>query len=413
MWESAGRRVAGVLDPSSAVAVLGDDPVATAAAALGLARAQAMQRRVVIVDLLGEASDLMALVGDPSAPGITDMLEYGVSLRRAAAPIKEQPNLYVVPAGIEPPLQPLYLEHPRWAAIVEEFRDSGALLLIVAPALVPGAETLLNLLDGVVSVRGAAVPAIGVPTLADVRLSAQHPHTMRRTPAIARAHVEVDEPRRSRFVLMALGALTLAALSWAVWYLRPWSTGLGSSRSASAVAAESMVLPPPAPAPTLDSAAAAGWGISLASVNSRAGAMLRVAQVVDSLPSPTYSPTLPTPGGAWWYRVVVGAFADSAAAESTLVAWRVRGAIRSNLGSVVPTPLALLIADSLTEASAGAQVTELRSRNVPAYALRVVPGWARVYVGTFDSDSTARRLTAALDSLNLRATLVSRVGSVF
>ena len=141
--------------------------------------------------------------------------------------------------------------------------------------------------------------------------------------------------------------------------------------------------------------------------------MLRVAQAVDSLPSPTYSPTLPTRGGAWWYRVVVGAFPDSASAESTLVAWRVRGAIRSDLGSAVPTPLALLVADSLTEAEARAQVTDLRTRRVPAYALRVVPGWARVYVGTFDSDSAARTLITTLDSLNLRATLVSRVGSVF
>ncbi|MEP7347651.1 MAG: SPOR domain-containing protein, partial [Gemmatimonadaceae bacterium] len=127
----------------------------------------------------------------------------------------------------------------------------------------------------------------------------------------------------------------------------------------------------------------------------------------------TYSPTLPTPGGAWWYRVVVGAFPDSASAESTLVAWRVRGAIRANFGSAIQTPRALLVADSITETEAGARVTELRSRNVPAYALRVVPGWARVYVGTFDSDSAARTVLATLDSLNLRATLVPRVGSVF
>ena len=141
--------------------------------------------------------------------------------------------------------------------------------------------------------------------------------------------------------------------------------------------------------------------------------MLRVAQAVDSLPSPTYSPTLPTPGGAWWYRVVVGAFPDSAAAESALVALRVRGAIPADRGSALPTPLALLVADSVTEAEARAQVTDLRTRHVPAYTLRVVPGWARVYVGTFDSDTAARALLTTLDSLNLRATLVPRVGSIY
>lgn len=174
-----------------------------------------------------------------------------------------------------------------------------------------------------------------------------------------------------------------------------------------------MALPEPAPPPSLERATSAGWGISLASVNSRQGAMLRVAQAVDSLPSPTYSPMRSTQGGAWWYRVVVGAFPDSAAAESTLVAWRASGAIPANLGNAVPTPLTLLVADSIPESDAGIQATQLRQRDVPAYALRVMPGWARVYVGVFDTDSASRALWSTLDSLNLHATLVSRVGSVF
>lgn len=412
--------MAGSVDSACAVAILGDDPVATAAAAIGMARAQAMHRRVVLIDLLGENSDLSTIVGDPSSPGITDMLEYGVSLRRAAVAIREQPNLFVVPTGIEAPLQPYYLEHRRWTDLAHDFRDAGALLLIVAPALVPMAERLLDRLDGIVIVRGAAVPATSVPTLADVRLSAQYPHTMRRTPAIARARIEVEEPRRSRGLLVALGALSLAVLLWAVWFVRPWSPGVpAGQRSADAAPAtaagseEESPTPRGIPDAELGRAPSAGWSILLANVNDVSGALMRVSQVVDSMPSATYSPTLPAPGGAWWYRIVVGAFPDSANAAGMLAALRTRGIVGAGVGKPIPTPLALLVADSLLEGEAIRRASELLARNVPAYVLLVSPGRARVYVGAFDNAGAAQSLTASLDSLNFRATLVPRVGSVY
>lgn len=405
--------MAGAVDHASAVAVLGDDPVATAAAAIGVARAQAMHRRVVLIDLLGEHSDLARLVGDPEAPGITDILEYGVSLRRAAVPIREQPNLFVVPAGIETPLNPYFLLHPRWKNFAHDFRDAGALMLIVAPALVPSAERLLDQLDGLVIVRGAAVPSTNVPTLADIRLSAQYPHTMRRTPAIARTRIEVTEPPRSRVFFVALGVVILTVLGGAIWYLRPWSSGLGprriaamaqeSARNANIVGGDLAV----AGSPNAD------WTILLASVNSTQGAMLRVAQVVDSMPSATYSPTLPTQGGAWWYRVVVGAFPDSVAADSVLVALRQLGKVPAGSGRVIATPYALLLSDSVSEADAVRRIREMHLGNLPAYALLLRPGRARLYVGAFDSEAAALPLKASLDSLNLQTTIVKRVGSVF
>jgi hypothetical protein len=337
-----------------------------------------------------------------------------VSLRRAAVPVAEQPNLYVVPAGLEAPLQQYFLAHRRWSNFANDFRDAGALLLIVAPALVPGAEVLLDQLDGLVIVRGAAVPSTTVPTLADVRLSAQYPHAMRRTPAIARAQVEVSESPRSRGVLITLGILTLAVLGGAVWYLHPWSSGAGANRARTASADSSATA---APAPPLDLAVAAApaahWGIALASVNSAEGAMLRVAQVVDSMPSATYSPILPTQGGAWWYRVVVGGFPDSASADSLLVALRQMGKVRPDIGRVIPTPFALLLSDSISEVDAARRVKELHLGNLPAYALLLRPGRARLYVGTFDSEAEAAPLKALLDSLNIQSTLVKRVGSVF
>ncbi|MFN8581439.1 MAG: SPOR domain-containing protein [Gemmatimonadaceae bacterium] len=413
MWESAGRRMAGAVDHACAVAVLGDDPVATAAAAVGVARAQAMHRRVVVIDLLGEHSDLAKIVGDPDAPGITDILEYGVSLRRAAVPVREQPNLFVVPAGIEPPLNPYFLQHPRWRNFAHDFRDAGALMVVVAPALVPGTEKLLDQLDGLVIVRGAAVPATNVPTLADIRLSAQYPQTMRRTPAIARSRIEVEETPKSRALLVALGIVMLLGLAAAVWYLKPWSSGVSPRRAESMAREAARNAAIRAPDLAAAGAPVGDWGIALASVNSTQGAMLRVAQVVDSLPSATYSPTLPTQGGAWWYRVVVGAFPDSAGADSVLVTLRQLGKVPSTTGRVIPTPLALMLADSVSEADAVRRVRELQLGNIPAYALLLRPGRARLYVGAFDSETAAAPLKATLDSLNFQTTLVKRVGSVF
>jgi hypothetical protein len=414
VWEGAGRRLAGSCDAICAAAILGDDPVATAASALGIARAQSLRRRVVVIDLLGENSDLSALVEDHEAPGITDVLEYGVSLRRAAHPVAGTPNLFVMPPGVESPLHQVFLTHPRWNVLIEDFRDAGALLLLVAPALVPGAESLIDRLDGVLVVRGAALPPVRVPLIADVRLTAQYPPALRRTPALARARIDV-EPRKSRGALLALGAAALLAASAGVWYLRPSSSetaarkgatppaAADSARVAAAAASAIPVAPPPG----------AGWGVELSRVNSAVGAMLRVAQVVDSFPAPTYSPTLPAPGGARWFRFMVGAFSDSMSADSFLVRLRSQGSAAVGAGRVVRTPLALLVADSIAEPEALHRVADLRSRGLPAYALRTAIGVSRVYVGAFEEEQTAQLLAASLDSLKLRATLVPRVGSVF
>jgi hypothetical protein len=412
VWEAAGRRTGEACDGVFAVAVLGDDPVATAAAALGIARSQALRRRVVIADLLGGNSDLSMLVNDPEAPGVTDMLEFGVSLGRAAHRIAESANRFIIPPGSESPLHEIFFTHPRWGTLVEDFRDAGALLLLVAPALVPASESLLDRLDGVVTVRGAAIPPLKVPVVADVRLSAQHAPPARRTPPMARARM-VPEPRRSRGWLVALGIVVLAALAAGVWYIGPWrapgrrealqvvAPRDSSSDSAAAVAA--------APATVL---VPLEWSVEIALVNSLTGVMLRVGQVIDSFPATTYSPILPAQsGGARWYRVVTGASRDSSAADSLLVSLRAKGSA-TEAARVVHTPFTLLVADSVSEADASLQASELRGRGLPAYVMRTAAGQARVYVGAFDSAEAAQTLAAELDSLKLPATLVTRVGGV-
>ena len=79
-WTEEGRRIGVTLDAFHAVIVVGIDPVATAETALGIARVQAVHRRVAVGDLLGEAPPLQALVSGDDPHGLVDSFLFGVSL---------------------------------------------------------------------------------------------------------------------------------------------------------------------------------------------------------------------------------------------------------------------------------------------------------------------------------------------
>jgi cell division septation protein DedD len=223
--------------------------------------------------------------------------------------------------------------------------------------------------------------------------------------AMARSRRGAEPARPSRLGAIALGVAALAALGGSLWYLRPWGGGTVAPQEApaAAVAPPPVDVAPPQPMP---------WTIELSRVNSPDGALLRVRQIVDSFPPATYSPVQPAQGGARWFRVVVGAFADSGEAVTFLDAMHQRRLAPESAGLAVRLPLALLVADSLTGAEAVQRATELRGQGLPAYTLPAAGGLARVYVGAFEAEEAAAPLMARLDSLNLRSTLVPRVGSV-
>jgi len=150
LWEAAGSRVAGTLDSASAVVVLGHDPIATASVALGIARAQASHRRVAVGDLIGDVPPLRELVTDDDPHGLTDAFLYGVSFNRIARQIDAIGNLHVLPSGSDQVVQEEILRNDRWRRLASGFHEAGALLLIAAPAAVPGVEDLIRMLDGVV-----------------------------------------------------------------------------------------------------------------------------------------------------------------------------------------------------------------------------------------------------------------------
>jgi hypothetical protein len=80
-------------------------------------------------------------------------------------------------------------------------------------------------------------------------------------------------------------------------------------------------------------------------------------------------------------------------------------------GQVVRTPLAWLIEEGVDPATLDEDLFRWRTVGVPAYAL-FDAGRARIYAGAFETDSAAQLFRPVLDSLNLNATLVPRVGRI-
>jgi hypothetical protein len=159
-------------------------------------------------------------------------------------------------------------------------------------------------------------------------------------------------------------------------------------------------------------AGALPWSVEVASVNTVNGAMARVRQALDSLPVPTFAATHPGGSAVTWYRLTAGAFATAEEAESLLATLRQRGALGPQAGRVVQAPYAWLLEENVTDEQLSVRLFGWRQQGLPAYALLDQAGTSRIYFGAFESEAEARLLTPALDSLNLYATLVTRIGSV-
>ena len=152
-WEDAGRQIAPLLGSYSAVVVTSSDPVAAAHVALGIGRAEAKQRRVVIGDLVGDLDPLRSLVNDEDPHGITDSFLYGVSLNKIGYEVEGSENLYIMPSGTDPDVREEIFRSARWKRLAAGFGEAGALLLLVANSESPGLSDLIEQTDGVVLVK--------------------------------------------------------------------------------------------------------------------------------------------------------------------------------------------------------------------------------------------------------------------
>jgi hypothetical protein len=435
-WESAGRRVASALDGAAAVVVVGDDADTVAAVATGIARLQAFRRHVALGDLLDDSPALRALAPGDDPHGLADVFLYGVSMNRIARQADASGNLHLLPSGSGSVRQEEILASDRWRRLAGGFREEGALLLLAATRDTPGLPALVTMLDGVVLVGAADVPADGVRVLARV----ETPVAARRAP---RRRDAAPASARRAPVIAAVALLVLGALGAAAWWQREPLRRLVEERFGAADRAlpAPAPFPPPAPTPTpADSAPgsaavamdsvpldttpvlvvanpeaereASAWTVELVAMNTIDGAMLRVLDEARLFPAATFSPVT-LGGGAVWYKVMAGAWPRRGPADSLLTRMRSSGQLTPGAGVVVRAPLALRITSGATRVSAPALVETFRSRGVPAYALLLSDGTVSIYAGAFESATQAARLASLLRSANIESTLVYRVGRVF
>jgi hypothetical protein len=160
MWEAEGQRIGASVDPHHCVVLIGDDPDRAAEVALGVGRVQARRRRVAVVDLVGELSPLQRHVPADLAHGIVDTILHGVSLTKVAHAIDRARNLFILPSGAGLLDHAALLRDGTWRRLATDFRESDALLLVVAPSGTDGMEEFLAATEG-------AIVAVGSPRLPD------------------------------------------------------------------------------------------------------------------------------------------------------------------------------------------------------------------------------------------------------
>ncbi len=420
LWEAAGSRVAGALDGASAVVVLGHDPIATASVALGIGRAQAAHRRVAVGDLIGDVPPIRELVTDDDPHGLTDAFLYGVSLNRIGRQIDAAGNLHVLPSGSDQVVQEEILRNDRWRRLASGFREVDALLLVAAPAAVPGVEGLVRMLDGVVLVGDAVSP---VPT---ARVFAEVSSATRRSPprpAVRGSASPAARPRR-RWILPAAGVAVIAAIAAVLGrnYLTRPQPAATALRRDSAAASDSLVAaspaidssPPLVVADPADSAYASRFAVQIAMVDTEDGAALRVRSGGGDFPAGTYAPVSRGTDRGTWYKVVTGAYLDRTRADQLLAFLRQRGLVPQGWGTVIRAPLALQITTAPSEAQAAPIIADFQSRSVPVYGLLQRDGSVRVYAGAFETPDEAALFKSALKSTkNIDATLAYRVGRAY
>jgi hypothetical protein len=426
-WEDAGRQIASLFGSYFAVVVTSSDHVAAAHVALGIARAEATHRRVVVGDLVGDNPSLRSLVRDEDPHGITDSFLYGVSLNKIGYAVEGTENLYVMPSGTDPHIDEEILRSARWTRVAAGFGEVGALLLLVAPWDSKGLGDLIDKLDGAVLVKDADLPA--APT-ALVLARVASPTPTLKIP-LHRISARAASWKQHRWFYPALGAIALvfiASLGLALVLARVGQSARQPARvvaKAPPVPAPAPTPPPPRPPPeTLyvappanvnDSASAAAFTVELLVANTAEGANLFVRKNGAALPAAAVSPVAIDLERSKWYKVTAGAYTRRDQADSLLRALRNSGVLRDSAGSVTMAPLALIV-DSvptqggIVDAVRGA-VDKYTARGLAVYALMQNDGGALIYAGAFSRADQSAELIRTLRSAGLKPVLVYRTGS--
>jgi hypothetical protein len=407
-WVEAGRRFAPQLGGRSAIVIIGEDPAAAASVALGIGQALTIERRVAIADLVGEVEPLQALVTSDDPHGIADIFLYGISPDRIAHPVDESGNLFIMPSGTEPVQSEEIYRSPRWRRLASGFREVGALLILVGQMDAPALDDLIEQCEGAVLVGPkAAATAPVYPVLGRI----EHPVSLP-TPRLPRVPTRPTAPKW-RGPAIAAGILALAGA--AMWAKLSDSNGKGKSSTANtaspsprAKAETPSVAPPTNPG---DSAAASGWAVAVSAANTADGARAELKKNAGWMPAGTVSPVPFGPSREIWYKIVAGAYATRAGADSLLQTLRNTKVIGDPLtGSVINAPLAFLIDTAGSRGKAGPIITRYTDMGVSVYPLVQPNGSVRIYAGAFEKIEQTTTLASALRAAGLKAELVYRTG---
>ena len=432
-WEVAGRELGASLDRLHAIAVLGSDDVETAKVALGIGRQQAKRRKVAIGDLLGEAQPLNPLV-PPDAPGLSDVFEYGASVDKVATPVANESNLFILPSGAFISDHAEVMSNRRWSRLANGFREEKGLLIIASNVSTPEIENLVLQLDGAVLV-GSMVPA-RLPVarvLGAVRGPEPAPIPTKMTESGSRPRYVVQGKNSGGWKVGAMVGVSLALVlalvggwlayrpfadsTWApTWLRQPRgkaplvihgldTAGVAGADSNLATATNLGMLT------HQDSAMVAPYAIALVTFNTRAGALLELERNGATLRAGTFTPILirETP----WFRVVAGAYPDSASAAALLDTLRARGTSDAGRAVIEQFPYALLVERAVSDTAVGSKIYAYQSRGIPVYGLMQSDGTARLFAGAFKTPNEATLLFDALKASGVATTLVKRTGRVY
>ena len=445
-WGEEGRRIGATLDAFHAIVVVGTDPVATAETALGIARVQAVHRRVALGDLIGEAPPIQALVQSDDPHGVVESFLYGVSLSKIAQRVPDSGELFVMPTGIGPVDYEDLFGNDRWRRLIAGFREVGALLIIAAPATAPMIHALVDVSDGAVIVGDVVPSEVSVAqSLAWVRprrgVGPSPPAESERAASTDSAPTGIpvvrEEPSRApRLIAAVVAFLLLAGLAY--WGLGAYSQRRAVQRatadSAAGVAAARVRVtdsiarlrrdsiardsvarfgadsfPVFSPANPADSTAAVGYSILLSKYNTKSGAILDLFGRFSRLPASTYGMETPSR----FYLLLAGAFPSRVAAESLLVRLRVQGSLARDFGSVDRYPLAFLVDSAVTPREAPARLTRYHARGLPVYGLRQPNGSVRLFFGAYANPEQASLAVPQVREAGMRPLLMYRTGRAF
>ena len=448
-WTEEGRRIGVTLDAFHAVIVVGVDPVATAETALGIARVQAIHRRVAVGDLLGEAPPLQALVSGDNPHGLVDSFLYGVSLTRIAQQVPDAGELFVMPTGTSSPDYEDIFTNARWRRLIAGFREVGALLIICAPADAPHVHDLVDVSDGVVIVGDVVPPEVSVAqSLAWIRPRrtspppAAEPVAAEAVPAPARERAATGGGASGRpkwLVAAALVAVLAIILYWGLGRIserraleraaadsvaRALAERVRITDSIARVRRDSIVsdslarveagagvdsFPVYTPANPGDAASAAGYAVLLSKYNTKSGAILDLNGRFARLPAATYGMESPSR----FYQNLAGAFTTRAGADSLLAQLRGRRTLAQGFGSVDNFPLAFLVDTAVPAREVTPRLARYAARGLPVYGLRQPNGVVRLYYGAYTNPEQAALAVPAVRAAGIRPLLVYRIGRVF